>query len=173
MGSIVKNMREQLIFLSQLVDQGKIIITPYTKILFLTSERALFKSENQDVLLNPIPYKAREGLVAPRVLPNDERNAAKFIWDQLEIANDLRDKLPIFVEANKKINTSRAETEDTVEAYLSRDDIQDGTGVIISNNPYIYYQEKVMEPGIKKSPSKRLFKLRELGVMLIFQIKKR
>lgn len=148
-GSTVSSMRERLMFLSQLVDEKKINILPETEIVFLVGERALFKSETTSVLLNPAPFAINPLWKAPKVLPDNEAEAAKLIWNQLKIAAPLRAKQPLFVDAKKRIGNSRAQTEDSTQAWLTSSNVK-GTIAMISSNPFVGYQLEIMKLAIKK-----------------------
>lgn len=148
-GSTVPTMRERLMFLSKLVDEKKINILPATKIVFLVGERALFKSETTTVLLNPAPFALNPSWKEPKILPDDEIEAAKLIWNQLKIAAPLRAKKPLFVDAKKKNGNSRAQTEDSTQVWLTSNNVR-GRIAMISSNPFVGYQLAVMKLAIKK-----------------------
>lgn len=149
-GSTISSMRERLMFLSQLVDEKKIHISPSTKIVFLTGERTLFKSETTTVLLNPAPFAIDSSWKVPQILPGDEAEAAKFIWNQLKIAAPLRTMQPLFINAKKKNGNTRAQTEDSTQAWLTSNNVR-GIVAMVSSNPFIGYQLEVMKLAIKKA----------------------
>jgi hypothetical protein len=148
-GSTVSSMRERLMFLSQLVDEKKINISPTTRVVFLTGERALFKTETTTVLLNPAPFAIDPSWKAPEILPDDEAEAAKFIWAQLKIAAPLRALQPLFVDAKKRSGNARAQTEDSTQAWLTSNNVR-GIVTMVSSNPFVGYQLEVMKLAIKK-----------------------
>lgn len=149
-GSTVPTMRERLMFLAKLVEEEKIILTDKTKIVALVGERPLFKSETTAVLLDPSPWQIDPMWQAPEVLPTDEREAALFIWQQLKLPKALRERSILFVDAKKKQGESRAQTVDSTQTWLETEQVE-GDILMISSNPYISYQEAVMNYAIKKA----------------------
>lgn len=144
-GSTVPNMRTRIMFLASAVQEGTIRLKPTTQIVFLEGERPLFKTETPEVLTNPAPYPKRLGWKAPAILPTDERDAAVMVWDQLDLPTELRNHTPVFVHAEKKPNAQRAETEDCVQKWAKKFSPQPGTALVVSSNPFVYYQLLVTE----------------------------
>jgi hypothetical protein len=142
-GSTVPNMRERIMFLQELVTQGQIDLRPDAQIIFLAGERVLFSTETPHVLTNTEPFPMRQGWEPPPKLPGDEREAAKMVWDQLDLTPRLRSKKPLFVEASKKQGAQRAQTEDCVRAWIENPLTKPGSCLIVSSNPYVNYQTRV------------------------------
>ncbi len=149
-GSTVQNMRKRIMFLSDAIRDGKIKLKVNTQVVFLDGERKLFPSENTENLMNPAPYPIRTGWEAPSQLPTDEREAAELVWNELDLTPALRAKQPLFVHAEKKLTAQRAETEDCVMKWASQYHPQPGTALVVSNNPYIYYQSLLTKVIFKK-----------------------
>ena len=147
-GSTVQNMRERVMFLANLVESNKIDITK-SKILFLAGERRLFASETQEVLEDTSPYKLSKDFIKPQILPSDEIEAAKMVWSQLELPKKLRKNGITFVEARKKTNSPRATTEDCINKWLDID-AQPGLTLVVSSNPFVFYQKRVIEIAASK-----------------------
>lgn len=82
-GTTVSSMRERLMFLAKNIEKGIIHLKPETEIVFLVGERSLFSTETKEVLVNPSPYIKDPKWHIPKILPFDEREASKLIWDQL------------------------------------------------------------------------------------------
>ncbi len=161
-GSTIPSMRERLMFLSQLVDEQKINISPTTKIVFLTGERTLFKSETTAVLLNSAPFAMDPSWKAPHTLPDDEVGAAKLIWNQLKIVAPLRASQPLFVDAKKRNGNARAQTEDSTQAWLTSNNIR-GIVAMVSSNPFVGYQLEVMKLAIKKASLENEIQVEGMG----------
>jgi hypothetical protein len=151
-GSTIPNMRERIMTLASAINDKRVIITPNTQIVFLDGERPLFAFETKEVIENPAPYR-RNTNFEPKLheLPRDEREASQYVWEQLELPQALRVKKPLFVHASKKPEASRAETEDTVKTWAQVYKPQKGLALVISNNPYVYYQVLVTETFTKKA----------------------
>lgn len=150
-GSTLSSLRERLMFLASLVGEKRIILSPKIRIVFLMGERSLFDTETPEAFLNPTPFKLREGWLPPENLPRNEIDLGEFTWEQVELPSELRALNPLFIKARKKPTATRAQTEDCVKEFVETQDIPQGsTFLIISENPYIYYQKKVTELMFKK-----------------------
>lgn len=143
MGSTVGSMRARLMFLAQLFEEGKIQADPNVPIVFLTGDRELFKSETPEILLDPAPFALNPDWKAPKKLPTNEMQLGEFIWEQLQLPDSLRAHTPIFVKSPKRADEKRAQTDDTVLAWLDGYHVEPGHCLIISENPFVYYQELV------------------------------
>jgi hypothetical protein len=150
-GSTISDLRERIMFLASLVNKKKIALLPETKIVFLLGDRDLFKSETKEILLNPAPFKQSEDWTVPKTLPRNELDLGEFAWKQLDLPPVLKGKSPLFVKAPKKPGAPRAQTEDCVRKFLEQQDIPvHSRFMIISGNPFIYYQKRVTELVFKK-----------------------
>ena len=76
--------------------------------IFLSGERELFNTETPYVLTNTEPFPMRQRWEPALNLPGDEREAAKMVWDQLDLTPQLRSKKRLFVEASQKQGAQRA-----------------------------------------------------------------
>ncbi|WP_198027335.1 hypothetical protein [Candidatus Paracaedibacter symbiosus] len=168
MGSTVQNMRKRIMFLVKLIKDQKINITPETKIVALVGERPLFESETESVLLDSSPYETDPTWKAPKNLPSDEREAARFIWGQLKLPEILRKKGLHFVDTEKKENESRAQTEDCIQTWLKIDNVK-GEVTMISSNPYVGYQQSVAKLAIKKAGLENEVHLEGVGSAASFE----
>jgi hypothetical protein len=163
-GSTVSNMRERLMFLAKNIEKGLVHLKPETQIVFLVGERPLFSTETKEVLLNPSPYLKDSNWQPPQVLPQDEREASKFIWAQLQLPSSLREKTPLFIEATKQQSATRAQTMDCVQLWLKNILQRSQKSVLmVSNNPYIQYQKNVTELGILKGGFNNYFDVEGIG----------
>ncbi|MBY0293501.1 MAG: hypothetical protein K2W92_09490 [Alphaproteobacteria bacterium] len=150
-GSTLSSLRERIMFFVFLVEKEKIKLLPNTNIIFLMGDRDLFASETKEVLLNPAPFKLRKEWRIPKVLPTNELDLGEFVWKQLDLPPALQKQTPIFVKAPKKPNAPRAQTEDCVTEFLKKHDVpEQSTFLVISGNPYVYYQKRVTELMFKK-----------------------
>jgi hypothetical protein len=146
-GSSVQNMRERLMFVDEMARKGKLKYAPLNppKVVFISGERPLFPDETREVLLNPAPYKTRKSWTSPDQLPTCESELSEFIWNQLDLGEELRCLKPQFVNAEKKEGTSRATTEDGAKKWLQGLEEAEEYCWVVSSNPYIEYQQYVME----------------------------
>ena len=163
-GSTVPNMRQRVMFLADLIITGKLKLKEATKIIFLAGERALFASENHDVLMNTAPYKSnKEWHIQKENLPTDEREAAEMVWHQLDLPNELKIKEPLFVKSEKKASETRARTEDCAETWLNQEDVNEGIYYVISSNPFVYYQKRMTELKFRQAGYKENYIFKGLG----------
>ncbi|MBY0500564.1 MAG: hypothetical protein K2P93_00995 [Alphaproteobacteria bacterium] len=150
-GSTLSNLRERLMFFASLVTEKRVMLSSETRIVFLMGDRNLFDVETPEVLLNPTPFKLREGWLPPKALPMNEMDLGEFTWEQLDIPSELRDLKPLFIKAQKKPAAARAQTEDCVKEFVETQVVPEGSSfLIISENPYIYYQKRVTKLMFKK-----------------------
>jgi len=146
-GSTVTGMRQRLAFLNVLWNQG----IRGENIVFFVGERPLDpKKESRKILLHQkfsdIPF--REGWQPPEKMPKTEADAAVLLWDQIISNEDLRIKNVLFIRVpmirgSETGKLRRAQTKDTIEAWLDKSPIS-GKCLAISNNPYIPYQDQTM-----------------------------
>lgn len=150
-GSTIADLRGRLAFLGSLVNENKLSITPHTQIVFLLGDRKLFDSETKEVLLNPAPFKAKADWKVPENLPTNEMDLGEFAWNQVDLPAALASKTPLFIKAAKKPDAPRAQTEDCVRAFLEQHKIpNNATFLVVSGNPFVYYQKRVTELMFKK-----------------------
>lgn len=150
-GSTIADLRARLTFLGSLVAEQKLIIEPHTQVVFLLGDRKLFDSETKEVLLNPAPFKARADWKAPEILPTNELDLGEFAWNQVDLPADLASKTPLFIKAAKKPDAPRAQTEDCVRTFIEQHKIPNtATFLVVSGNPFVYYQKRVTELMFKK-----------------------
>lgn len=149
-GSTVPNMRRRIHFLSEAIKSKKIELKPQTQIVFLEGERRLFSSETRQVLLNASPFRKNPSWIAPTPLPTDERDAAIMVWNQLDLPAEMRSHSPVFIHAKKKEGANRAETEDCVKEWIQKYHPTPGKALVVSSNPFAYYQLLVTQLFLKK-----------------------
>lgn len=148
--STVPNMRRRVQFLSEAIKNKNIELESQTKIVFLEGERNLFPSETREVLLSTSPFQQNPSWRAPTPLPRDERDAAVMVWEQLDLPQEMRSHPPIFIHAKKKTGTNRAETEDCVKDWIQKYNPRNGRALVVSSNPFVYYQLLVTQVLLKK-----------------------
>lgn len=132
-GSTIGNMRERVKTLIRLVNNQDILISPKTKIVFLTGERELTVSE-----------KAESGL-------KNENQGARWIWKNTDLPETLRSSNIEFIFGAKKPGAPRATTHDTVDEWIATNP-STGTCLSISSQPFVYYQEITMQNALKDHP---------------------
>ena len=129
-GSTIGNMRERVNTLIRLVNNQDVLISPKTKIIFLTGERELTAAE-----------KSESGL-------ESENQGARFVWEAVDLPEILRSSTIEFIFGAKKEGASRATTHDTVDAWIATNPTP-GTCLSISSQPFVYYQEITMQNALK------------------------
>ena len=142
-GGTVGMMRARLMYLATALVQGEIGLTSVAQVIFLQGERPLSRQEREVALLDPAPYRARPGWQAPAQVPDDERMAAVWIWDQLDLPAILRRRRPLYVDACRRPGQPRAQTEDCVGQWLVDYAPASGRALMVSNNPFVVYQRLV------------------------------
>ena len=89
--------------------------------------------------------------MCPSDLPNNEKQLSEFLWAQLDLPEQMRGLTVHFINAEKKENTSQAQTEDAVKQWLMETPPALATHCwVVSSNPFIAYQKKVTHRGIKE-----------------------
>lgn len=145
-GSTVKNMRERLKTLVDLVTSQKITITPNTSIVFLSGERDLFTPDKEGDL-NDTSVLGLNPDFKETIHSKTEYEAARWIWHQANLPDSLKATSPHFINAPKikttdksgKIILSRPTTATTVKTWLESNP-KPGTCLCISSQPFVYYQ---------------------------------
>jgi hypothetical protein len=165
-GATVKGMQRRLAFLNQLWLQG----VRAEKIVFLTGERPLDPTiESAGAIFDPVPSEivARPGWERPHKMPLTEAEAARILWDQIILADDLRTKEIFFIsvpmikdpETGKLI---RPQTKHTIEAWLKTSP-KAGICLAISSNPYVPYQHHTLLNILIKKGYVQKFPLETVG----------
>lgn len=156
MGATIQTMRGALDFLNKLVKKTK-WIPGDQQIVFLTGDRPLFERETPEVLKDPSPHKVNPDWRAPDILPTNETDLGPFIWAQLDLTPDLRSATPLFIKSGKKQGASRANTADTVVAFLKGRVLNPHAKIwVVSSNPMIDYQVLVTKTLFAKAGYKDL-----------------
>lgn len=180
-GSTIKNMRDRLKALVDLIKNRKLIITSKTQIVFLTGERDLFPEEKLEQLMDPHPLKVDPRWKKPLEIPTNEYQAAQWIWYQSDLPCSLKNAKIVFVKALKKeemdpntqqIILKRPTTFDSVDSWIKDYQPVPGRCISISNQPYVYYQQAtiygafkqagLMEEGFKVDGTGLCYKLNNL-----------
>ena len=176
LGALVNRMRDRLQFLDKIWPSLDKQTQKNIKIAFLVGERTLDPTqENTEVLLNepmsPVPF--RSGWVAPQTLPKTEKEAAEFLWDQIITNKDLKKKKDqeevLFVNTPQKGDPpKRPTTVDTIFYWINSQQnpkflrpkytqfwdssvpLDKARYLVISNNPFILFQHKVVQNSLRK-----------------------
>ncbi len=175
-GALIKRMRDRLYYLQQIWPSLSSQTRKNTKIVFLTGGRPLEPTqESAEVLLNPSlsPIPFRPEWVPPANLPQIEKEAAEFAWDQVIENKELRHKKDqgevLFVNAPLMGDPPRRPTAaDTISFWLDSQQNLNALGaeytrfwtsaiplnkakyLVISNNPFILFQHKVVQNSLRK-----------------------
>lgn len=149
LGATTYRLRTRMQNMLELISAGKFMPK---QIVILTGDRPLdLQFEPKDLLTNK--EYARKDWVTPKATPTNETEAAKFIWDQLEKPESIKN-IPIsFVSTpmlEKNGKPARPTTVDTLESWLKVSP-KSGSIVAFSNNPYVAYQNETMKPTLIKA----------------------
>lgn len=151
LGSTLKSVRPRLAFLNQLLDSKACTAN---KVYVLTGERVLSPEvgETKEALLNP-----KNGIIAfrpewtpPQQLPNNETDMVKLVFTQSRHPS-LKEEDIIYVHSLKATGYSRATTESTVYKWLELCKPEPGVYLAISSQPYVYYQQLVIQNALLKA----------------------
>jgi hypothetical protein len=144
-GSTVQNMRERLANLDAKVRSGVVVLYHDTQIIFAVGHRKLFTTETIAVIKDPAPYKLNPYWELKEE-PTNEIEAARIVWEQLDLSPELRDKEPFFTDAPASGVLGRANTADTVHVWLEKfHPTSDDLCLSVSSQPFGLYQERVVE----------------------------
>ena len=145
-GGSVTSLRTRLAYLINLYQQG----TRFGKIIFLSGQRPLDPEQEGSAILldkhnNVLPFK--EGWNFDGVLPHNEYELARFVFEQAKIPVEMQKIEAIFVNAQGKTEADgtyhRPTTEDTIREWLTSNPLP-GTCVAVSHQPYVSYQHSVL-----------------------------
>lgn len=144
-GSTAPNLRIRLAFVAQMFRENKILMQSdrKPKLIFCLGDRNLFDAEGESVLLDPSPFALRPGWQRPQTLPTNESGLGEFIWNQADLPDVLRNLPVFFIKAPKKPGAVRAQTEDTVRAFLAEESQnfpKNPVLFVVSSNPFVNYQ---------------------------------
>jgi hypothetical protein len=144
LGAVFKRVVERVIFYKNLLSLG--LIDPKLKIWILTGERPLSAAagESDEALKQIIPEEQKV-----KTLPTNETEMLKFVFHYL-MPKDVELE---YVLAWKDPNHKRATTYTSIEAFLRalpNSSTANHKFLVISNQPFIIYQQSVMELVLKK-----------------------
>jgi hypothetical protein len=149
LGATTYRIRTRMQNMLELISAGKFMPK---QIVVLTGERPLDpKFEPTDLLASR--HAVRKDWIAPKTTPTNETEAAKFIWDQLEKPDSIKNIPIVFVSTpmlEKDGKPARPTTVDTLESWLKVSP-KPGSIVAFSNNPYVAYQNETMKPTLIKA----------------------
>ncbi len=159
-GSTIQRMQKRVWFLAELVNTHKITITSETEIFFLTGDRDLYPEENSfEMQFGLSKYPQNKAWQAPKSLAQTEYQAAKNVWWQLDLPQSLRKLKITFINAEKRINFDqktgkktfyRPNTMDTLIYWINAYHLHPGHCISISNQPFVKYQELVVQRGLQQ-----------------------
>jgi hypothetical protein len=148
LGATVYRMRTRMQHMIELIDTGT--FTP-KQIVILTGDRSLDPTQEPESLL--LDKTFIRGDWCPESLPTNESEAAKFVWNQLQKSDRVKNIPIVFVttpmlEKNGKI--VRPTIVDTLETWLKTSP-NIGSIIAFSDNPHTQYQQETMKPTLIKS----------------------
>jgi hypothetical protein len=143
-GTTVQGMRLRVLSLAQAIRAGRVIVTERTQVAFLEGERRLFAEETPDMMANPDPATRNPAWQPPARWPEDERDAAVLVWEQLDLPAALREAPIFFSHTALRPGNVRAHTVDCVadwaRAVKSGASRAPGRILMVSEAPFIEYQ---------------------------------
>ena len=147
LGATIERMRDRLLFLLKMIQNGKIKLNHKTRFFIAAGDRDLFSYED----ISKSSFLFRTGWISPTEAqkPKTEGDAAFFIIDQMISDKNLRKRFKVLI-APKRYDRDqkkwvRPHTGNTIEILLKN--FKKGTSatfLFISNNPYISYQDAVI-----------------------------
>ena len=153
LGALASRVRSRLAFLIDQWNSG----VRFDELIFLGGTRPLHtKLENKELLLDShnkeLPFKKDWKLEGP--LPKTEYEMIKMIFDQSDLPDELKKNVVVtFIDTpmQKKSDGTlrRPNTEDTIGSWLSENP-KPGTCLVISNQPYVGYQDSVVRTLLPK-----------------------
>lgn len=117
------------------------------KIYLLGGARPLDpEKESPFVLCTPAELPFLEGWIAPETLPTTEAEMMKLVWQQSRLPMHWRAEI-VYAPMQPKPNggTRPPNTADTVRVWLSDHQPPPGTYLALSNQPFVQYQELVLQ----------------------------
>ncbi len=151
LGSTLTSVRQRLAYLNKLIDSKNFTFYP---VYVLSGERTPDKAigETQEALCDPNngEIQFREDWKGPVDFPNNETDMIKVVFDQSKNLS-LKNEDVIFVHTLKKEGQIRATTETTVYQWLEQCRPEAGVYLAISNQPYVLYQEVVIQASLLKA----------------------
>lgn len=142
LGSSVQVMRQHFWFLKQAWEHGM----RFKQLVILVGDRPLAPElENESTLIDPAnsPYPFRKDWKPPATLPKNETEAAKLIFDQLDLPEQWRTMPFIFIDTPCPQNARRPNTSDTFIYWLKSANPAPGSCLIVSRQPFIKRQDAV------------------------------
>jgi|GEM_PF-4719371 len=164
-GSTLSNMARRLRFLERLFEDNPMDCNNAT-IYLLVGERELFPDEATRDVWRKLDQQFKDpNLPLPTI--SDECEAARWLIDHLKVvAPGLAGKEIVLLCAKKKKGSYRAQTEDCGSQFFKKISGHGGGDIlVISSNPFVYYQTQVLNLALQKSkvPDKNAFRLAGAG----------
>ncbi len=147
LGATASSVRNRLAYLVSLWEKG----IRFTTVVLLGSDRPLNSTVETDSVLKNMP---QQGLPtdkkwqAPATMPKTESSMMRMLYEQVEMPDAMR-KCPLIVVSSSQTTAAdgtirRATTADTIIDWLKMN-MQPGTCLFISSQPYVGYQHAVVQ----------------------------
>lgn len=146
LGSTVLNVWNRISFFNQLVQTGKVILSPDTKIILCVGERILEEYEKKDIETLFLQFNYTE------VIPQDERELGKILLSFFPFCNEITKESLHIVNSSKQPGTPRATTVDNINDFLTHYYSNNKKTLVISSNPYVEYQLLTAQLCFLKNP---------------------
>ncbi len=163
MGALASRMRTRFAYAVELWKQG----VRFKQLVLLTGQRPrnVELETEKDILgfgLDHDRLVKKSDFVWNNVLPDTESGIMQLLYDQADLPADFRQQVQVVLVAapmksNAQGQLTRPTTSDTVDTWLAQSP-KPGNCLVISNNPYIGYQDSVARGLLPKT-----FKIETVG----------
>lgn len=148
LGATVSRVRTRLAYLLDQWQQG----VRFKYLIFLGSERPLdAKIESADLLRDLSRYPYADHDWSATKLPTTEYQMMRMVFDQTELPADFEKVIVIFINTPQQLEPNgtwrRANTMDTIREWLAQQP-KPGSTLVVSNQPYVGYQDAVVRTGL-------------------------
>lgn len=154
LGALVSRVRQRLAYALEQWHKG----VRFGTLVFLVGARPLDPAkESQEALFDYknefLPIKA--DWQKPNTLPQTEAEVARMVFEQANLPKGFKDSVKIvFVDTPMQLKPDgtyrRPNTVDTIDHWLAKD-VQSGSILAISNQPYVGYQHAALKATMPKS----------------------
>lgn len=139
LGATVQVMRQRFWFLKQAWEKG----VRFKELIILVGDRPLVPALENAAALLESPYPIRPNWEPTGALPRNETEAAKLIFDQLDLPQEWRKMPHLFVDTPRPAGENRPRTSDTFLYWLQISPPTRGSFFIVSSQPFIGRQDSI------------------------------
>lgn len=145
MGALATSFQRRIAYALKLWNSG----IRFKNLIILGGQRPRnLQQEPEEVFLNNLCYQVKRDWVFDGKLPETETEINKFIYNQMQLPDDFEKLVNVqFIDTPMQMKSdgtlTRPTTGDTMHEWL-KNDPKPGSCLVISNNPYIGYQDSVV-----------------------------